>query len=331
MNFREIYEEREKTYLSEFAKKSSDSLGRKKTAPKCDYRTEFQRDRDKIIHSKAFRRLMHKTQVFISPEGDHFRTRLTHTLEVSQISRTISRILGLNEDLTEAIALAHDIGHTPFGHTGESAFEEILPNGFEHNKQSVKVVELIEKNGEGLNLTFEVLDGILNHRTDGRPSTLEGKVVQLSDKIAYINHDIDDSIRAGLLKTEDLPKEPIKILGDTNSKRINFLIQNAVKNSIGKNKIELEKDVYLAMYELRKFMFETVYHSQLQIIERNKIQNLIFSLYKFYTDNPDKISNEFRKLIGKNPSLSAADYIASMTDRFALKQYSNFFLPSVKF
>ncbi|MDR2940529.1 MAG: deoxyguanosinetriphosphate triphosphohydrolase [Clostridiales bacterium] len=331
MNIRESIEKNELLYLSEFAAKSVYSKGREKSEQKCDMRTEFQRDRDRVVHSKSFRRLVHKTQVFISPEGDHFRTRLTHTLEVSQISRSIARALFLNEDLTEAIALAHDIGHTPFGHTGEEALKEILTDGFEHNKQSVKIVEHIEKNGAGLNLTYEVLDGILNHRSDGEPSTLEGKIVQLSDKIAYINHDIDDAIRAGLLKHSDLPKDAIGILGDTGSKRINFLIHDVIENSYGKNEIKLNKDVYEAIYGLRAFLFNTVYLSQLQIAERKKIKNLVLSLYNYYSENNDVLPEDFKKLIDGNENISAADYVASMTDRFALKQYSSIFLPSVRF
>ncbi|MDE6181951.1 MAG: deoxyguanosinetriphosphate triphosphohydrolase, partial [Eubacteriales bacterium] len=248
MNIRILKEEREENFLSPFAIKSKNSKGREKYEEKCDIRTCFQRDRDRIIHSKAFRRLKHKTQVFISPEGDHFRTRLTHTLEVSQIARTIASSLFLNEDLTEAIALGHDLGHTPFGHLGEDALSKICENDFHHNEQSVRVVQKLEKNGEGLNLTFEVLDGILNHRGRCNPSTLEGKVVQISDKIAYINHDIDDAIRAGFLKQEDLPKECTSMLGNTPKEIINFLIRNIIKNSYGKNEITMEKEVKASMY-----------------------------------------------------------------------------------
>ena len=237
LNIREFREDLEINTLSPFATKSKYSAGRKKDENPCEIRTCFQRDRDRIVHSKSFRRLMHKTQVFISPEGDHYRTRLTHTMEVAQIARTIARALNLSEDLTEAIALGHDLGHTPFGHLGESDLNNIVCGGFRHNEQSVRVVEFIEKNGKGLNLTEEVIDGILNHRGKGNPKTLEGKIVQISDKIAYVNHDIDDAIRSGILKENDLPKEYTKILGDSSHNRIDFLIKNIIKNSYEKDNI----------------------------------------------------------------------------------------------
>ena len=230
MSIRELREDLEINILSPFASKSKYSLGRKTDEKPCDIRTCFQRDRDRIVHSKAFRRLMHKTQVFISPEGDHYRTRLTHTMEVAQIARTIARALNLNEDLTEAIALGHDLGHTPFGHLGESDLNNVVCGGFRHNEQSVRVVDIIEKTGKGLNLTKEVIDGILNHRGKGNPKTLEGKIVQISDKIAYVNHDIDDAIRSGILKENDLPKQHTKILGNSSHNRIDFLIKNIIFN-----------------------------------------------------------------------------------------------------
>ncbi|MBE6012317.1 deoxyguanosinetriphosphate triphosphohydrolase [Anaeropeptidivorans aminofermentans] len=330
MNLRELREEYENTHLSEFAAKSSGTKGRAKPQEKCDIRTEFQRDRDRITHSKAFRRLMHKTQVFISPEGDHYRTRLTHTLEVSQIARTISRALNLNEDLTEAIALGHDLGHTPFGHTGEEALDKLWPEGFRHNEQSIRVCEKIEKNGEGLNLTWEVLDGILNHRGCCSPSTLEGKVVQLSDKIGYINHDIDDAIRAGQLREEDLPEESVKILGKGSSERINYLIRNIIRESTGKNDIIISPEARKAMYGLRDYMFETVYTSQLQMKERRKIARILNELYNYFKEDENRLTEEFKNIIVKGETLerAALDYVACMTDRYAIKQYTNIFMPS---
>ena len=330
LNHREITESYEEKHLSQYAQKSANTMGRKKHEEKCDVRTEYQRDKDRITHSKAFRRLMHKTQVFISPEGDHYRTRLTHTLEVSQIARTISRALNLNEDLTEAIALGHDLGHTPFGHTGEDALNSIWPGGFRHNEQSVRVVEFIEKNAEGLNLTKEVLDGILNHRGGFKPSTLEGKVVQVSDKIAYINHDIDDAIRAGQLNDFDLPKQSVEVLGDTSSLRINFLIRDIIKNSIGKNDIVMSKDVKVAMYGLRKYMFDTVYTSQLQMKERKKIAGVLNGIYRHFIENKEEIPHEFMKIENHGETIDriVLDYIACMTDRYAINLYKNLLMPS---
>lgn len=323
MNIRVLKEEREFNYLSEFAFKSKNSAGRFKKEEDCDIRTCFQRDRDRIIHSKAFRRLKHKTQVFISPEGDHFRTRLVHTLEVSQIARTIASSLFLNEDLTEAIALGHDLGHTPFGHLGEDALSSICENKFHHNEQSIRVVQNIEKNGEGLNLTKEVLDGILNHRGRCKPSTLEGKIVQLSDKIAYINHDIDDAIRAGILKKEDLPKECTDILGNTPREIINFLVRNVIKNSYGQNDIIMEKEVKASMYYLRKFLFDNVYKSDKLQEERRKYEIILKELYKFYTENFEKVPYEFSQICekGESKEVAVCDYIAGMTDRYATRKY----------
>lgn len=329
MNLREINEELEINSLNPYASKSLYSKGRKKPQEKCNMRTEYQRDRDRIIHSKALRRLMHKTQVFISPEGDHYRTRLTHTLEVAQISRTIARALKLNEDLTEAIALAHDLGHTPFGHTGEEAFDKIWPDGFHHNEHSVRICEVLERNCEGLNLTAEVLDGILNHRGAGSPSTLEGKIVQISDKIGYINHDIDDAIRAGLLSEEDLPEESLEVLGKFNKDRIDFLIRDVISSSLGKNDICMTPHVKKAMYDLRQYMYETVYMSQLQMIERRKIARILEELYNYYKADENRLPKEYRKLISKGETIdrAALDTVAGMTDRYAMTQYSKLFLP----
>ena len=331
MNLRQQHEQFETDYLSPYATKSAQTKGRKTPVDKCDVRTDFQRDRDKIIHSKALRRLMHKTQVFIAPEGDHYRTRLTHTLEVSQISRSISRALKLNEDLTEAIAMGHDLGHTPFGHTGEEALDKIWPEGFQHNQQSVRICEVLEKNGEGLNLTWEVLDGIENHRGVCDPSTLEGKVVQLSDKIGYINHDIDDAIRADLLKEEDLPSKSTAILGHNNKARIDFLIRDVIANSMGKDDVIMSPHVKKAMYDLRQYMYETVYTSQLQMIERRKIARILEQLYHYYLEDKNRLPDEFRKLldIGETQERVALDYIACMTDRFALRQFDKIFMPDI--
>lgn len=323
MNIRILKEEKESRYLSEFAFKSKNSLGREVFEEECDIRTCFQRDRDRIIHSKAFRRLKHKTQVFISPEDDHFRARLTHTLEVFQIAKTIANSLFLNEDLTEAIALGHDLGHTPFGHLGEEIFSEICSKKFHHNEQSVRVIQKIEKNGAGLNLTKEVLDGILNHRGTGKPSTLEGKIVQISDKIAYINHDIDDAIRANLLKKEDLPKECTQILGKTPREIINFLVRNIIENSFGKNDIIMDKEIKASMYNLRKFLFENVYRGETLQKEREKFGIMIKELYYFYYENFEKVPYEFAKICknGESKETAICDYMAGMTDRYAEKKY----------
>lgn len=330
MLLRELQEERENEFLSEFAAKSADSKGRLRKEEKCDIRTDFQRDRDRILHSKSFRRLKHKTQVFISPEGDHYRTRLTHTLEVSQIARTIARALNLNEDLTEAIALGHDIGHTPFGHGGESVLNSITKEGFEHCRQSLRVVDLIEKNGEGLNLTWEVRNGILNHRTSGHPETLEGMVVQISDKIAYINHDIDDALRAGVLNKEDIPKEYIDVLGDTSSKRINSMIRDMIKMSLGTDKVLLSPEMHETVARLRRFMFENVYQGENAKTELKKVDNIVKLLFKHYMDNPHEMKGEFEYLIKTGEPLEkvVCDYIAGMTDRFAIKKYCDLFIPT---
>lgn len=319
MDVRIFLEDRELEYLSGYAAKSRYSLGRIVDEEPCDLRTCFQRDRDRIIHSKAFRRLMHKTQAFISPEGDHYRTRLTHTLEVAQIARTISRSLRLNEDLTEAIALGHDLGHTPFGHLGEDDLNDVVPGGFHHNEQSVRVVQKIEKNGQGLNLSIEVIDGILNHRGSGSPKTLEGKVVQLSDKIAYINHDIDDAVRAGIISNEDLPRDCVEVLGDTFKKRINCLIRNIISNSMDKDDILMDKEIKDSMYKLRAFMFENVYSSAKLGEERKMYRVFLSRIYTYYMEHFDEMPQEFINMYnrGEPKERVTADYIAGMTDRFA--------------
>ena len=330
MNLRIAQEEAEFKNLSPYACKSAETKGRVFEEEKCTIRTEFQRDRDRIIHSKAFRRLKHKTQVFISPEGDHYRTRLTHTLEVSQIARTIARALSLNEDLTEAIALGHDLGHTPFGHSGESVLDEITPGGFEHNKQSLRVVERLEKDGAGLNLTWEVRDGILNHRSANRPATMEGMVVRLSDKIAYINHDIDDAIRAGVLNKRDIPRDIVEVLGESSSKRLNAMITDVIENSMGKDKIIMSAEMSEIVSRLRQFMFKNVYLDLRAKKEGIKVDHMLKSLYKYYCEHPEKMESEFQKLIEEGDSVEvvASDYIACMTDRYAIKMYTDFFMPS---
>ena len=333
---REEQERREMEYLSPFAAKSASTKGRETSHEKCPIRTEFQKDRDRITHSKAFRRLMHKTQVFISPEGDHYRTRLTHTLEVAQIARTVSRALRLNDDLIEAIALGHDLGHTPFGHTGEDAISKLLPDGFRHNEQSVRVVRHLENDGQGLNLTHEVEDGILNHRTACLPSTLEGRVVQICDKIAYMNHDVDDALRAKLLVPSDLPRAVSSMLGPTPAKRIDFLVKNLVEHSLacinaGKTveaKVSLSPDVARAMQNLRTFLFENVYATQLQAKERAKIQDMLRLLFEHYMANPHKMPLEIRAIYEKSKHQAVADYIACMTDRFAAKCFREIFIPA---
>lgn len=331
MNFRQEHEEYEIKYLSKYAAKSVNTKGRDIKEQKCDVRTEYQRDRDRILHSKAFRRLMHKTQVFIFPEGDHYRTRLTHTLEVAQISRTIARALNLNEDLTEAIALGHDLGHTPFGHSGEQMLDKISTDGFKHNVQSIRVVELLENEGKGLNLTWEVKDGILNHRTEGTPHTLEGQIVQLSDKIAYINHDIDDAIRAGILSEYDLPIESKNIIGETSSKRVDTMIHNVIYNSVDRDKITISNQMRTAMYNLRAFLFKTVYIDSKAKSEEKKAQNIVEQLYKYFIDNTDMLSDEFKNMIQNKKDTKekiVCDYIAGMSDNYAKNMFCKIFVPA---
>ena len=329
MYYREEQEKMETLYLSEVAQKSAQSRGRVFEEPPCKVRTAFQRDRDCILHSKAFRRLAHKTQVFILPEGDHYRTRLTHTLEVAQIARTIARALRLNEDLTEAIALGHDLGHTPFGHTGEHSLQEVTNGEFVHNKQSLRVVELLEHHGKGLNLTFEVRDGILNHQTKGRPSTIEGKVVQIADKIAYINHDIDDAIRGKVLKASDLPKAYTSILGESQGQRIYTLITDIVTQSNNQTKIIMSPEVEKAFYALRAFLFEKVYIGSSAKEQEDKAKQVVYRLYEYYIKHIDKLPAPYvaRLKKGDTKTQVVCDYIAGMTDRYAIHQYMDLFFP----
>jgi dGTPase len=327
MDIRETTEAIEQQILSAYAALSKNTRGRLIEEEKCDIRTVYQRDRDRILHSKAFRRLKHKTQVFISPEGDHYRTRLTHTLEVSQIGRTIARALRLNEDLTEAIALGHDLGHTPFGHAGEEVLNRIHPSGFRHNEQSLRVVELLEGN-RGLNLTYEVRDGILNHSGDGVPETLEGKIIKFSDRIAYINHDIDDAMRAGIIEIKSIPTECLEILGTSHKQRINTMILDIIKESINKNDVSMSKDVKYATDKLRSFMFETVYIGSKAKVEEKKAQNIVKELYYYFLENPSQIPH-YNSNIKNQEEIErlACDYIAGMTDRYALNTFVSVFVP----
>ena len=312
------YEENEVRYLSEYACKSMDSYGRQRPEEECDLRTIFQRDRDKILHSKAFRRLKHKTQVFLSPVGDHYRTRLTHTLEVSQIARTISRALRLNEDLTEAIALGHDLGHTPFGHTGEEVLNELLPNGFFHNKQSVRVVTNIED----LNLTLETLNGIEHHTGETTPFTLEGQVVRISDRIAYLNHDIDDAIRADVISISDIPKECSDFFGTKKSQSVRKMVIDIIENSYDNDKIIMSNECFEKMNILRNWLFENVYNAKKEEIKAKKVVRELFEYYENLLKTTYEYSDE--NLIKQ----IAADYIAGMTDRYAMKKYKQFFFPA---
>ena len=320
-------EEYEGTTLSPYACLSANSRGRERPIEPCDVRTEFQRDRDRIIHCKSFRRLKYKTQVFLSPEGDHYRTRLTHTLEVAQIARTIARALRLNEDLTEAIALGHDLGHTPFGHVGEAMLNSLLSEGFEHNRESVRIVEKLE-NGSGLNLTFEVRDGILHHKQDGMPQTLEGKVVSLADRIAYINHDIDDAIRAKVLHSDELPKECTDVLGKSHGTRINNMVKDIIVSSMDKPKVRQSDDFGAAMALLRAFMFKRVYTDPVAKSEEGKAMHVVKELFLHYKEHCELIPDEFTQYAQQDGiETITADFIACMTDRYAIKAYETLFVP----
>jgi dGTPase len=327
MNIRENYELLEEKILSPLAKLSKNSEGRLQIEEQCSIRTDFQRDRDRILHSKSFRRLKHKTQVFISPEGDHYRTRLTHTLEVSQIARTIGRALRLNEDLIEAISLGHDLGHTPFGHTGERVLNDITSCGFKHNYQSLRVVDFLEK-GTGLNLTNEVRDGILCHSGELISKTNEGKVVKLSDKIAYVNHDIDDAVRAGIISIKDLPIDCIDILGESHSKRLNTMIVSVINYALERNEIKLCGDIGEATWKLREFMFENVYIGSGAKKEEAKAMGCLEQIYNCYIKHPEKMPEEYTARIPAwGIETVVCDYIAGMTDRYAIYEYTNLFIP----
>jgi len=328
ISVRRMQEMREHEYLSPYATFSDESRGRKIDEPQCDIRTCFERDRDRIIHSKAFRRLNGKTQVFLTPQGDHYRTRMTHTLEVSQIARTIAKALRLNEDLTEAIALGHDLGHTPFGHAGERALNSVCPGGFEHHLQSIRIVEFIErKNGKTMNLSWEVKDGIENHQTEGCPATLEGKIVRLSDKIAYVNHDIDDAVRGHIIEEKDIPEAYTDILGNSLSSRLNTMIHDIVSNSEGKDDIIMSDKVYDTMQALRKFMFENVYTNPIAKGQEKKAEKMLIDMFEYYVEHPEAIPEEHRNA-PEGRERAVADYIACMTDRYAVAKYNELMVPT---
>ncbi len=330
MSIREDLEKMEQLYLSPFAALSMDSKGRLKDEEPCDIRPVFQRDRDRILHSKSFRRLKDKTQVFLTPEGDHYRTRLTHTLEVSQNARTIAKALRMNEDLVEAIALGHDLGHTPFGHAGERALDRISPTGFKHSDQSVRTVDILEKGTQGLNLTFEVRDGIMNHQTEGMPSTLEGKIVRLSDKIAYIHHDMDDAIRGNILKERDVPREICEVIGYSTGERLDHFIHGIVTTSTNKKDILMSVEVAEAMKKLRSFMFERVYTNPEAKSEEQKAEVLMETLYEYYHKHIELLPRDLIRLMeerGESRERIICDFLASMTDRFAIAKYEEIFIP----
>ncbi len=329
MELRLEYERRERDILSPLATLSQASKGREYPEQHCDVRTVFQRDRDRIIHSKSFRRLKSKTQVFIAPKGDHYRTRLTHTLEVSQISRTVAKALALNEDLVEAIALAHDLGHTPFGHAGESALQEITGN-FNHNQQSLRVVEFVEQykpDFPGLNLTAEVRDGILCHTGPKKPSTLEGEIVRICDRIAYLNHDLEDAIRADLIAEQDVPAQIRKVLGNTRSERINTMVRDLVRCSMGKNQIRMSKEISEATDLFRRFLFDNVYIGSAAKQEESKVHIVLKMLFKYYMENPHELGLESHLTQESELARVCVDYIAGMTDSYAVAEFRRLFLP----
>lgn len=330
ITIREDLEQREHLFLSPYAAFSDSTKGRDRWEEPCDIRPAYQRDRDRILHSKAFRRLKGKTQVFLSPEGDHYRTRMTHTLEVAQTARTLAKALRLNEDLTEAIAMGHDLGHTPFGHAGERALNEVCPLKFEHQVQSVRVVERLEKGGNGLNLTKEVRDGILNHQTKGMPSTLEGKIVRMSDKIAYINSDIDDAVRGQIILESDIPRDIAQILGRSVRERLNTVIHDIVITSEGTNDVRMSEEVEIAMTELRKFLFANVYTNPTAKGQEGKAEKMVKDLYYYYAEHQELLPMEYSYMINvqhEAPERVVCDYVAGMTDRFAIQKYSELNIP----
>ncbi len=325
----ELFLEREKQALSRFACLTSATKGREHPYVPCEIRTEFQRDRDKIIHSQSFRRLMNKTQVFLAPVGDHYRTRLTHTLEVSQIARIIARALRLNEDLTEAAALGHDLGHTPFGHAGEKAMQMLYSPDFTHYKQSLRVVELLENEGRGLNLTWEVRDAIVNHTGTHMASTLEGVIVKFADRIAYINHDIDDACRAGILRTEDIPKELRATLGETHGKRIDTMVNSIIEASTDRPEIRMSEEIQQATDELRAFLFANVYTNSQAKAEDGKAKGLLSALFEYFVKNPEKMPTFYYARTNEDSvERCVCDFISGMTDRYAIETYKQLFVPS---
>ena len=330
MSYKTEFEARERAYLSPYAFCSADTRGRDRPIEECGLRTEFQRDRDRITHSQSFRRLMYKTQVFLAPAGDHYRTRLTHTLEVTQIARTIARALSLNEDLTEAIALGHDLGHTPFGHAGEFVMRRLFSPDFSHNSQGVRVVERLENGGKGLNLTLEVRDGIAHHTGREMPITLEGRVIRFADRIAYINHDIDDALRAGILKREEIPAELRRILGETHGERIDTMVSSVVRASLDQPDIAMEKDILEATEALRSFLFARVYRDNAAKAEENKAQEMLAQLFTYFVNAPERLPGIYREnLKTESAPRCVCDYLSGMTDRFAIELYRELFIPEV--
>lgn len=329
MTIREQIEAMERENLSPYACLSANSKGREKAEEQCDIRPVFQRDRDRILHSKSFRRLKNKTQVFLTPKGDHYRTRLSHTLEVSQNARTIAKALRLNEDLVEAIALGHDLGHTPFGHAGEDILNQIYLGGFKHNEQSVRIVEKLEKDGKGLNLTWEVRDGIMNHQTGAMPHTLEGKIVRLSDKIAYVNSDFDDAIRAQILCEEDIPLEIRKVLGHSTKSRLACMIHDIITSSMGQDDIKMSTECAQALKELRAFMFANLYKNPVAKSEEVKAKAMIEQLYFYYMEHMDQLPTKFLRMYeeGEDRGRVLCDFISGMTDQFAIERFNEHFLP----
>ena len=329
MLIREELENREKEILAPWASFSAESRGRLRDEEQCDIRPVFQRDRDRILHSKSFRRLKDKTQVFITPDGDHYRTRMTHTLEVSQNARTIAKALRLNEDLTEAIALGHDIGHTPFGHAGERALNRMCSEGFDHSEQSLRTVDILEKDGEGLNLTWETRDGILNHQTSGKPATLEGQIVRISDKIAYFHHDMDDAIRGGIITEAEVPAEIADVLGHSLNDRLDTFIHDIIRTSQGKPIVAMSEEVQEAARKFRAFLFEHVYQNPAAKGEEPKAEKLVETLYGYYLFHIDSLPEtlKHRMDLGDSKERVTCDYISSMTDRFAIDRYEELFIP----
>ena len=325
---RESVYEKEKAIFSPYATFSENTKGRARPQEDCFFRTAFQRDRDKIIYSNSFKRLKNKTQVFFAPEGDHYITRLTHTLDVSQIARSITRSLGLNEDLAEAIALGHDLGHTPFGHVGERVLNKLSPHGFKHNKQSLRVVDVLERDGKGLNLTEEVRDGILQHKISGKPMTLEGVAVSFADRIAYINHDIEDAIRAGILKAEDLPKDIVETLGTRTKERINTAISDIYEHSKGKPVVQMSKEVAKATNDLRTFMFERVYDLTNKSMQE-RAERLLTMMFEYFLKHEDELPTPYKRLLDEyDKETVVCDYISGMTDKYAISVFEKIFIPT---
>jgi len=339
MTIREQLEQRERDILAPQAAKSADSRGRLRAEPEDDVRPAFQRDRDRIIHSKAFRRLKHKTQVFFSPTGDHYRTRLTHTLEVSQIARTIAKVLRLHEELTEAIALGHDLGHTPFGHAGERVIDQLMPGGFNHYEQSLRIVDVLENDGRGMNLSWEVRDGIAKHSKgkSGAPvgmspalraSTVEGQIMRVADLIAYVNHDIDDATRAGLVKADSLPREPVRVLGSTSSARIATLVKDVVTETLagGLSEIRMSPPILEAVLELRRYLFDTVYENSIATQEFRKASGILTGLWEKVRERPQDFL-DLRTVEHEGLDVATRDFVAGMTDRYAIRLFEELFIP----